>query len=685
MAACQACAAEPPKPYGPVPSPRQLAWHRLELYGFMHFGPNTFTNREWGFGDDKPEVFNPTAFDADQIVRAVRDGGLRGVILTAKHHDGFCLWPTAHTEHCVRNSPWRNGQGDVVKEIADACARHGLKFGVYVSPWDRNHPDYGGPGYVDYYKKTIRELLTGYGPIFEMWFDGASGGSGWYGGKKGTFRIDYDTYYDWKGIREIIRGLQPGCAIWCGQYAEGDRMVYADCRWGGSESGHLADPAWNAMESRKKRRASEKSGARDGDVWCPPEGDTSIRPGWFYHADQDARVKTPGTLMDIYFGSIGRGGNLILNVPPDPRGLIHENDVRALRGFRELMEQTFRDDLARGATATASNVRGADPSFAAGRLTDGDRDTYWATDDRVTTPDVVLAFEKPVTFNVVRLREHLPLGQRVDEWAVDCSVAGQWKELAKGAAIGNCRLVRSATMISTDKIRLRIVKAAACPALAEIGVFAEPARLSVPKIGRGRNGVVTIAPDGGHAEIRYTLDGRDPGRDSPVYTGPLEFPRGGTVKARTVATDGRAMSEIATEAFEQAKQRWRVVSATSDLAGKNGARAIDDHPNPWVAGDAPQQIVVNMSEEVTVRGFTYLPRQDGRPGGMTDRYRFYLSGDGRSWGEAVAEGEFDNLRHNPVKQSVRFSPQKARYFKFVGTRAVEGKQITVAELGVISE
>jgi len=476
--------AEPPKPHGPVPNARQLKWHELEFYAFIHFTVNTFTDREWGFGDESPSVFNPTAFDADQIVRACKDGGMRGLILTAKHHDGFCLWPSKYTEHSVKHSPWKDGQGDMVKEFAAACEKHGLKFGIYVSPWDRNHAEYGRPGYVEYYQNQIRELLTQYGPIFEMWFDGASGGDGYYGGQGGARQIDYNTYYDWKGVRALVRELQPNCAIWCGQYREGDQLVWADCVWGGSEGGDVGDPCWHTRDSKKINVGipDYQHGDRDGDVWCPAEGDVSIRPGWFYHASQDNQVKSPEQLMAIYFSCVGRGANLILNVPPDRRGQAHANDVKSLQGFGRLLAGTFRTDLARTGTPTASHFRGQDPTFGPANLIDGRRETYWATDDGVTTPEVVLGFTGPVTFNIVRLREYLPLGRRIDDWALDVWQEGRWQEFSKGSAIGACRLVRSKPH-TTTQVRLRITKAAACPALSEFGLFLEPPPSSAARAG----------------------------------------------------------------------------------------------------------------------------------------------------------------------------------------------------------
>ncbi len=475
-----AWAADAPKPHGPVPSPRQLHWHDLEVYGFLHFGPNTFSDKEWGYGDEAESLFNPTDLDADQIVRAAKDAGMRGLILTCKHHDGFCLWPSQYTEHSVKNSPWRDGKGDVVKEISDACRRHGLKFGTYLSPWDRNHKDYGRPEYLTYYRNQLRELLSNYGPIFEVWFDGANGGDGYYGGARTKRQIDNRTYYDWDNTWKIVRELQPDACM----FSDGG----PDCRWVGNEQGFAPEACWATLDRKGTLPGLAKAsvlgvGQRDGTDWLPAEVDVSIRPGWFYHPAQDRAVKSVPQLLKIYFESVGRGCNLILNLPPDRRGQIHENDVQVLREWRRILDATFATDLARGAQATANNVRGGDPQFAPGNVVDGKRDTYWATDDAVTAAELVLAFNKPVTFNVVRVREYLPLGQRVDDIALDSWDGGAWKQFATATSIGNQRMLCTPA-ITTSQVRLRVTKAAACPAISEMGLFLMPE--SVPSRAEGR-------------------------------------------------------------------------------------------------------------------------------------------------------------------------------------------------------
>jgi len=470
VAAGCAGAADPPRPFGPVPSPRQLAWHELEMYGFIHFGINTFTDKEWGYGDESEKLFAPTDFSADQIVGALKEGGLRGVVLTCKHHDGFCLWPSKYTEHSVKNSPWKDGKGDMVREFAEACRKHGLKFGVYLSPWDRNYKDYARPAYITYYRNQLRELLGDYGPIFEQWFDGANGGDGYYGGAREKRRIDNRTYYDWDNTWKIVRELQPMACM----FSDGG----SDVRWVGNESGFAGATCWATMNRDKLLPGVADAkllnvGERNGTHWLPAEVDVSIRPGWFYHASQDDKVKSLDHLLKIYYESVGRGANLILNVPPDRRGRVHEKDAAVLKQWRQVLDKTFAKDLAAGTKASASHTRGGDATFGPANVVDAKRDTYWATDDDVKQADLTLDLGKDVTFSVVRVREYLPLGQRVDAFAVDAWVSGQWKEIAAATSIGNQRLLRLAP-VTASKVRLRITKASACPAISEVALFLEP-------------------------------------------------------------------------------------------------------------------------------------------------------------------------------------------------------------------
>jgi alpha-L-fucosidase len=475
-AAVAAASAKAPAPYGAVPSERQIRWHELDVYAFLHFSPNTFTDREWGNGDEDPAVFNPTAFDAGAIAAALKEGGMSGAVITAKHHDGFCLWPTDTTDHSVKSSSWKGGKGDVVKDLSEALGRAGLKFGVYLSPWDRNNAQYGKPEYISIYRAQLRELLTRYGPIYEVWHDGANGGSGYYGGARETRRIDPTTYYDWPKTWDMVHTLQPDASIFSD--------IGPDIRWVGNEQGYANDTCWetydpvgpngDAAAPGHSRSRDALTGTRNGSKWLPPECNTSIRPGWFWHERENARVKSPATLMNLYYRSVGRGGCFMLNIPPDRRGLLHENDISALRGFNALVKGTFKQNLAQKAKIAASNVRAKDTrAFGPRNLLDGDRYTYWATDDVVTTPEVIFDMARSVTFNVVRLRENIRLGQRVDAFALDQWKDGKWDTFAEGTSIGSCRLVRTKDDISTNRVRLRIIKAAVCPALSDFGIFLE--------------------------------------------------------------------------------------------------------------------------------------------------------------------------------------------------------------------
>jgi alpha-L-fucosidase len=441
----------------------------MEFYGFVHFTVNTFTDQEWGYGDEDERVFNPSDFDADQIAATARMAGMKGLILTCKHHDGFCLWPSRHTEHSVKNSLWKKGQGDVVGELSRACRKQGLRFGVYLSPWDCNHKDYGRPEYITYYRNQLRELLTRYGDIFTVWFDGANGGRGYYGGARENRKIDARTYYDWDNTRSLVRKLMPMAVMFSD--------AGPDFRWVGNESGIAGDPCWATLNAagRYPGGSSEglNSGERPGTHWIPAECDVSIRPGWFYHAKEDAQVKSPAKLLDIYYKSVGRGACLNLNLPPDRRGQIHQNDVNALREFRRILDATFAENLARDAQLYPGNVRGGAKRFSARNLVDEKRGTYWATDDSVTTPELVLDLGRELGFNVVSLREYLPLGQRIESFALDQWKNEKWHEFAKGTSIGNLRLLRFEP-VTTSKVRLRITQAPVCPALSEFGLYAEP-------------------------------------------------------------------------------------------------------------------------------------------------------------------------------------------------------------------
>jgi alpha-L-fucosidase len=471
-AGATARAAAGPAPYGALPSKRQLEWHRMEVYAFLHFTTNTFTDKEWGYGDESPSIFNPTAFDPDAMVAALKAGGMKGLIITAKHHDGFCLWPTKTTRHSVASSSWRGGKGDVVGDLARAAAKAGLKFGVYLSPWDRNSALYGQPAYVEMYRRQLTELMTQYGPLFEVWHDGANGGDGYYGGAREKRTIDKKTYYGWPDTWALVRKHQPGACIFSD--------VGPDVRWVGNERGIAGETCWATCDpvgdkggdaSPGDANAKQLNvGTRNGSRWLPAECDVSIRPGWFWHEKENERVKSPRQLMDLYYKSVGRGANFLLNVPPDRRGLLHEADVASLKGFGRMLKDTFATNIAAGGKAVSEDsLRG----YGADRLIDGKPHTFWAAREGAREAAVEIEPGSGTLFNVIRIREAIELGQRIGAISVDARLDGDWKTIASATSVGACRIIKLDDPVRSHKVRLRVTDASAAPALSEFGLYLE--------------------------------------------------------------------------------------------------------------------------------------------------------------------------------------------------------------------
>lgn len=471
VACCLSCTSGkvlPPEPILPVPEPKQVEWQQMETYAFIHFGLNTFNDREWGYGDTDPKTFNPTNLDCEQWAQTLVKAGMKGVILTAKHHDGFCLWPFEGTDYSVKNSPWKNGQGNVVKELSEACKKYGLKFAVYLSPWDRHQANYGTPEYLPYFYAQLHDLLTNYGPVFEVWFDGANGGDGWYGGAKDIRTIDRKNYYNYPRIYEMLDSIQPQAII----FSDGG----PGCRWVGNEKGFAGATNWSFLRKGEVHPGYDKSyelqyGHPDGNQWVPAECDVSIRPGWFYHPEEDDRVKSPDQLVDLYYRSVGHNATLLLNFPVDRRGLIHPVDSANAVRFHEMIQQQLKTNLVAGMTPKVSNERGGD--FVASALTDDNFDTYWATEDGVTTADIEFSFDTPTRMNRMMLQEYIPLGQRVKAFVVEYLDKDTWlpvKLNEETTTIGYKRLLRFET-VETKGIRIRITDARGPLCLSSVGVY----------------------------------------------------------------------------------------------------------------------------------------------------------------------------------------------------------------------
>lgn len=471
VACCLSCTSGkvlPPEPILPVPEPKQVEWQQMETYAFIHFGLNTFNDREWGYGDTDPKTFNPTNLDCEQWAQTLVKAGMKGVILTAKHHDGFCLWPFEGTDYSVKNSPWKNGQGNVVKELSEACKKYGLKFAVYLSPWDRHQANYGTPEYLPYFYAQLHDLLTNYGPVFEVWFDGANGGDGWYGGAKDIRTIDRKNYYNYPRIYEMLDSIQPQAII----FSDGG----PGCRWVGNEKGFAGATNWSFLRKGEVHPGYDKSyelqyGHPDGNQWVPAECDVSIRPGWFYHPEEDDRVKSPDQLVDLYYRSVGHNATLLLNFPVDRKGLIHPVDSANAVRFHEMIQQQLKTNLVEGMIPKVSNERGGD--FVASALTDDNFDTYWATEDGVTTADIEFSFDTPTRMNRMMLQEYIPLGQRVKAFVVEYLDKDTWlpvKLNEETTTIGYKRLLRFET-VETKGIRIRITDARGPLCLSNVGVY----------------------------------------------------------------------------------------------------------------------------------------------------------------------------------------------------------------------
>ncbi len=458
-----------PAPLLPLPEQKQVDWQRMETYAFIHFGLNSFCDREWGYGDTDPKMFNPKRLDCEQWVKTLMAAGMKGVILTAKHHDGFCLWPFEGNDYNVSKSPWRNGKGNVVKELSEACKKHGLKFAVYLSPWDRSRADYGSPSYVDYFHSQLRDLLTNYGPVFEVWFDGANGGDGYYGGARDKRTIDRKNYYNYPRIYQILDSLQPQAVV----FSDGG----PGCRWVGNEKGFAGETNWafipkNTVYPGYPNYPELQFGYPDGDQWTAAECDVSIRPGWFYHPEEDDKVKSAEQLADLYYRSVGHNATLLLNFPVDRNGLINPIDSANAVNFHKLIQRELGNNLVAGMKPKVSNERGG--QFAAQALTDGSWDTYWATGDGVTSADITFTFKKARKMNRIMLQEYIPLGQRVKKFAVEwLDKNGTWKAVEQGeetTTIGYKRLLRFLT-VETNGLRVRILDSRGPICMNNIGVY----------------------------------------------------------------------------------------------------------------------------------------------------------------------------------------------------------------------
>ncbi|MBJ7882126.1 alpha-L-fucosidase [Gelidibacter salicanalis] len=680
---CQSCASvPPPKAVGPTPSDQQLAWQDMEFYGFIHFSINTFTDDEWGYGDKSPDLFNPSELDARQWARIAKEAGMKGLILTNKHHDGFCLWPSEYTDYSVKNSPWKNGKGDVVKELAEACREYGLKMGIYLSPWDRNHPDYGKPEYIEYFRNQLTELLTNYGDIFEVWFDGANGGDGYYGGAREIRTVDKKSYYDWKNTIALIRKLQPNAIIWSDSGP--------DARWVGNEHGYAYETTWSpllrdsiygGMPEYSKKYAM---GQENGTHWVPAEADVSIRPGWYYHKSEDNKVKTLKELLEIYYKSVGQNSTLLLNLPVDRRGLVHENDERQLKKLMAQLKEDFATNLALNAKTSANHTRGNTSRYKSDRAVDSDKTTYWTTNDDITNASITIDFGKPTLFNRFLVQEYIPLGQRVTQFSLDAEIDGIWKTLDNQTTIGYKRILRLDDTKAT-KIRLNIEGAKGSPIISNIAVYHAPLIVDVPKMSRNKQGLVSLQTPEDGLTIYYTLNSEEPSTSSSKYLAPIAIDQPTTLKTFSIDPATQRQSDVITESFDISKKLWKI---TTFQGVSLTDQAIDENPlTDWsVNTQTLTNYSIDLGETTAIKGFTYTPTQGRWVSGVITHYSFYGSMDGENW-TTLSEGEFSNIIANPIQQKITFSKATSvRYIRLVANKIMNDKDdALIAEIGVITK
>jgi len=679
---CAAQEVDAPDPLEPLPSERQLAWHQRERYAFVHFNMNTFTGLEWGTGTEDPDLFQPSELDCAQWVEVVQAAGFTGIILTAKHHDGFCLWPSDFSEHDVAASSWRDGQGDVLAELSAACHAAGIGFGVYLSPWDRSHPSYGdSPVYNAVFAGQLHEVLGRYGEVFEVWFDGACGE-----GPNGKRQV-----YDWDLFHDIVRELQPNAVIF-----HGGRP---DVRWVGNERGYVDETNWNLFRRAEyavgegERPAELVTGHADGTDWIPAECDVSIRPGWYYHPEQDGAVKSLALLEDIYYGSVGRGANLLLNLPVDRRGLVPEKDAARLLELGALVTETFDDDLCRGSLARASNERGDDDRFGAGAALDGDPSTYWATDDDVRHAFLDVDLLEPRTVNRILLAEPIALGQRISAFHVEARIDGRWTEVGRGTTVGARRMLHIDPVRATH-LRFVIEDARAAPLLSRVAAFCAPPSVEIEVaepvfLGSTR---VTLTTDLEEAEIRYTLDGTRPGPESTRYAGPFELDRSAELVALAYApgNPGLVPARCTLRAYTPATLReplhtfvapspgWRLRAYEGAWTGLEAVRAAEAAAGSG-AESARESVVERVSLDPRPRAEGFALVFEGVVRAPEDGiYTFYLASDDGSRLYAGEELVVDNdglhgrvERAGAVGLKAGWQPLRVEYFDAGGDASLE--------------
>ena len=648
----------------PIPSQEQIDWQKLETYAFIHFGLNTYNDLEWGYGNTPASTFNPVNLDCEQWVATLKQCGMKGVLLTAKHHDGFCLWQTETTDYSIANSPYKNGKGDMVKELSDACKKYGLKFGLYLSPWDRNNSEYGREDYVETYHKQIDELTSNYGDLFEFWFDGANGGNGYYGGADETRSIDARKYYDYERARDTILKRHPNAMIFGG--------TCQTIRWVGNEQGWAGDTDWCMINPELSDNTKHLNhGSENGTHWIPAEVDVSIRPGWFYHKREDHQVKSVAQLTDIYYRSVGHNANLLLNFPINLDGKIPALDSLRATEWYEVIVNDFKDNILKNAEVRVDNERGRE--FKAENVIDDDWDTYWATDDGYNFGTISFSFDKPVKMNRVVLQEYIPLGQRVKDFYMEGELNGKWFKINPFdtlSTIGYKRIVRFNT-VELDKLIIYFEESRGPLCINNIEAYFAPILLTEPAISRNYDNIVTIESSDNEADIYYTTDGSNPDENSSRYDKAFVFNKKGIIKAITYDPISKKKSDVTVKELDLPKEYYQTSSSN---------KIFDGNTNSMVYLDIDEPIIITFKEEQNISGFRYMPNQMRDASRHIVDYEFYVDD------VLIKKSSFGNIKNNPIEQVVKFKNIKGKEVKFVPkSNTDKAKNCGIAEFSVITD
>lgn len=648
-----------PQPIGAVPTEAQIAWHKLETYAFVHFGLNTYNDLEWGYGNTPGHTFAPKKLDTDQWVRTFKKAGMKGVLLTAKHHDGFCLWPTKTTEYSVKNCPWKDGRGDLVKDLSASCRKYGLKFGLYLSPWDRNHSEYGREGYQKAFHEQIRELSTNYGELFEYWFDGANGGTGWYGGANERRNINPEEYYQYEKAAEILRNNNPDIMIFGG--------TVPTIRWIGNEAGWAGETNYATYSRKQERNHRENiNGHRSGEQWLPGEVDVSIRPGWFYHAREDHQVRSVANITNIYYQSVGRNANLLLNFPINLEGVVPKTDSINAVTWHKHIKRSFKKNLLRKAKVIAEDTR-LGKTFRPKHLVDGNDESYWATTDEVNKAKVVIELRRKKKINNIALQEYIRLGQRIEAFELETrDDNGSWKAIETSdslTTIGYKRIIRMQP-VETDAIRLKVTKAMGPVCLSEVAAYFAPELVDAPLAYRDEEDRLFIRPAsvGRVAKTNYKFRYRIGDGAWQDYLEGVKLPKDHS-KVEVEINSGSDTAS-ATYSFGYSSKSYEFLEGNAEQR----KRLFDG--NGYTPVRFPKELrtlTFQFSEPKLLSSLVYTPSQQRDADGHIQGYRIYVDDT------LVAEGEFQNIKANPIPTEVRF------------TKAVTGRTLRLEVVRILDD